>query len=100
MSEHGSGETEHLLPYSLYLKVWLALLILTGLTVWVSTINVYRWHVFTAMLIATVKVSLVLLYFMHLKFDSKIFSYLFIAGCVLAIPLILVIVLVMPLITP
>ena len=46
--------------------------------------------------LSVVKVLLVLLYFMHLKFDSKIFSYTFIAGCVLAIPLILVIVVVMP----
>ena len=82
MSEHGSGETEHLLPYSLYLKVWLALLILTGLTVWVSTINVYRWHVFTAMLIATVKVSLVLLYFMHVRFENKLIWVMILAALV------------------
>jgi len=44
------------------------------------------------------KAVLVLLYFMHLKFDSRIFSYLFIAGCVLSIPLILVMIFVMPVI--
>ena len=44
------------------------------------------------------KAILVLLYFMHLKFDSRIFSYLFIAGCLLAIPLILVMMIVMPVI--
>ena len=44
------------------------------------------------------KAILVLLYFMHLKFDSRIFTYLFIAGIVLSIPLILVMAIVMPII--
>lgn len=46
--------------------------------------------------LAVVKAVLVLLYFMHLKFDSRLFSYLFIAGCVLSIPLVLVMTIVMP----
>ncbi|HET7145301.1 MAG TPA: cytochrome C oxidase subunit IV family protein [Anaerolineales bacterium] len=48
--------------------------------------------------LSLVKAVLVLLYFMHLKFDSRIFSYLFIAGCVLSIPLILIMMIVMPVI--
>jgi cytochrome c oxidase subunit 4 len=44
------------------------------------------------------KAVLVLLFFMHLKFDSRVFSFLFIAGCLLSIPLILVMTLVMPII--
>jgi len=48
--------------------------------------------------LSLVKAVLVLLYFMHLKFDSRIFSYLFIAGCVLSIPLILVMLIVMPIV--
>ena len=46
--------------------------------------------------ISALKAILVLLYFMHLKFDSRVFSYLFIAGCALTIPLILIMVIVMP----
>lgn len=46
--------------------------------------------------LSALKAVLVLLYFMHLKFDSRIFSYLFIAGCALSIPLILVMMVVMP----
>ena len=71
MSEHPTDGPQ-LLPYSLYIKVWLALLLLTGLTIGVSSIEMYRWHVFTAMLIATVKVSLVILYFMHVRFENKL----------------------------
>jgi cytochrome c oxidase subunit 4 len=52
---------------------------------------------FPLLILSTIfKVTLVLLYFMHLKFDSKVFSYLFIAGCILSIPLILILTLVMP----
>jgi cytochrome c oxidase subunit 4 len=47
---------------------------------------------------SAVKAVLVLLYFMHLKMDSKVFSYLFVAGLVLAIPLILVMTIIMPII--
>jgi cytochrome c oxidase subunit 4 len=49
-------------------------------------------------LLSLAKAVLVLLYFMHLKFDSRIFTYLFIAGVVLSIPLILVMTIVMPVI--
>lgn len=48
--------------------------------------------------ISIVKAVLVLLYFMHLKSDSRLFSYLFIGGLVLAIPLILIVTVVMPII--
>jgi cytochrome c oxidase subunit 4 len=49
-------------------------------------------------ILSIIKVLLVLLYFMHLRHDSKLYRYLFIAGAALAIPLILVITLVLPLI--
>ena len=48
--------------------------------------------------LSAVKAVLVLLYFMHLKMDSRVFSYLFVAGLILALPLILVMTIVMPII--
>jgi cytochrome c oxidase subunit 4 len=48
--------------------------------------------------LSVVKAVLVLLYFMHLKADSRVFTYLFVAGCVLVIPLILVMTIIMPII--
>ena len=47
--------------------------------------------------LAATKAMLVLLYFMHLKYDNRFFSYPMIIGAVLVIPIILIIVLVMPL---
>ena len=40
-------------------------------------------------IMSTVKFSMVAMYFMHLKFDNKLFSYLFVGGLVLTIGVIL-----------
>ena len=58
----------------LYVNVWLALVVLTLVTVGVSYLDMQKFTVFTAMLIATVKASLVLLYFMHLRFERWIYA--------------------------
>ncbi|HWR64640.1 MAG TPA: cytochrome C oxidase subunit IV family protein [Bellilinea sp.] len=79
---------------------FLVFLILAGFTLietLVSYVQQEAIKVPALVALSVVKVLLVLLYFMHLKSDSKIFRYLFIAGCLLAIPLILVITIVMPL---
>ena len=58
-------------PYSELLAVLLALLVLTGVTVGVSQIDLGVLNVWMAILIASVKSSLVLLYFMHLKHEGR-----------------------------
>lgn len=57
--------------------VLLALLILTWATVSITNINLGPYSVTAALLIACLKATLVLLYFMHLKFDSKILKISF-----------------------
>ena len=79
-----------------YLFVFIALAVFTLIETLVSYIQQEAIKFPTLVVLSVVKAVLVLLYFMHLKFDSKVFSYLFIAGCVLAIPLILVITIIMP----
>jgi cytochrome c oxidase subunit 4 len=79
-----------------YLYIFIALAVFTLIETLVSYVQQEAIKFPTLVVISIVKVLLVLLYFMHLKFDSKVYSYLFIAGCVLAIPLILVITIVMP----
>jgi cytochrome c oxidase subunit 4 len=81
-----------------YLFVFILLAAFTLIETLVSYVQQVAIKFPTLVVLSVVKALLVLLYFMHLKFDSKIFSYLFIAGCVLAIPLILVLVVVMPLV--
>ena len=79
-----------------YLFVFIALAVFTLIETLVSYVQQAAIKFPTLVILSVVKAVLVLLYFMHLKFDARIFSYLFIAGCVLAIPLILVITIVLP----
>ena len=71
---------EHVIPFSIYIKVLAILLVLTGLTVLVAQWDFGMLNAIVAMGIATAKASLVLLYFMHLKYDSKLFLVLFLTG--------------------
>ena len=79
-----------------YLFIFIALAVFTLIETVVSYVQQEAIKFPTLVVLSVVKALLVLLYFMHLKFDSNLYRYLFIGGCVLAIPLILVIVLVMP----
>jgi len=79
-----------------YLFIFIALAVFTLIETIVSYVQQAAIKFPTLVVLSVVKALLVLLYFMHLKFDSNVYRYLFIGGCVLAIPLILVIVLVMP----
>ncbi|MBE0672744.1 MAG: cytochrome C oxidase subunit IV family protein [Anaerolineales bacterium] len=81
-----------------YLYVFMTLAVFTLIETLVSYMREAVIKIPILVILAVVKAALVLLYFMHLKYDSKVFSYLFIAGCLLSIPLILVLVVVMPMI--
>ncbi|MGI9549018.1 MAG: cytochrome C oxidase subunit IV family protein [Bdellovibrionales bacterium] len=60
-----------------YLRILMILLGLTALTVGVSLIDFGIFNALIAMLIATIKGALVLLYFMHLKYDDKVYWVIF-----------------------
>ena len=79
-----------------YLLIFILLAVFTLIETLVSYVQQEAIKFPTLVVLSVIKALLVLLYFMHLKFDSKLFSYLFIGGCVLAIPLILVLAWVMP----
>lgn len=63
-----------------YITVWVLLLVLTAVTVTVARLQLSRFAVALAILIATMKGSLVLTYFMHLREEPWILkAMLFIA---------------------
>ncbi len=71
------GERRHApVPESLYVKIWAMLLALTVTTVAVSYLDMHNVRVLTAMMIATVKATLVVLYFMHIRFEKPFFAVL------------------------
>ena len=70
----------HVLPLRTYLLVWIALLALTFVTVRVSYFDFGTWNLIVAMAVATVKASLVALFFMHLKYDEKFNGVIFLGS--------------------
>ena len=85
-AEHMEGQDvihdeDHGATYGTYVLVWLALIGLTAITVTAAGINLGSMALIAALIIATVKTTLVMNYFMHVKFDSLIFK-IFIAVCV------------------
>lgn len=67
-----SEENIHIVSYKNNALVLAVLLCLTILTVAITSIELGPWSVTAALLIACLKVSIVLTYFMHLKFEHMI----------------------------
>ena len=80
---HGIG---HVLPLKVLVGTWGALMVLTVVTVAVRSIDLgANLNLMVAMLIATVKATLVCLYFMHLRYDNRFHSIVFISAILLAL---------------
>jgi cytochrome c oxidase subunit IV len=65
-----SKEKHHIVPYSAYIWVLLALLALTFFSIGITNIELGGLTVAAALLFAVIKTYLVLTYFMHLKYDK------------------------------
>lgn len=79
MSEQAQSH-HHILPLSVYLSIGATLLILTGITIWVAMFDLGPVNLLAAMLIACTKASLVALFFMHLKYDNKLYAVVFVGA--------------------
>ncbi|HUI67519.1 MAG TPA: cytochrome C oxidase subunit IV family protein [Nitrospirota bacterium] len=60
-----------------FVLIWLALLVLTGLTIKAAQMRMGEWSMIANLLIASTKASLVLWFFMHLKYEKLFFKLLF-----------------------
>jgi len=69
--EHIAPES-HLSPVGLYVGIWATLMVCTGLTVFAASIDLGIFNIVVALLIATIKGTLVVLFFMHLKYSSRL----------------------------
>jgi len=80
--------SEHVVPIKTYVAVFLALLVGTAATVWVAYHNldftlagrVFPGSVAVALIIASVKATLVILFFMHVKYSSRLTWVVVIGG--------------------
>ena len=84
MNEPASHEPEnqehHIVSPRIYLAVGAALLVGTGLTVAVSFIDLGVFNPIIALAIAVVKATLVVLFFMHVKYSTKLTKLTVFAG--------------------
>lgn len=69
-----SDTTHHIVSYRTYGLILFLLLVLTGVSVAVTQIELTKWSTAVALLLAATKSAFVLAIFMHLKFDQKIFK--------------------------
>ena len=72
MTTHTHTEEHHITSNKTYIIVWLALMVMTAITVYVSYINFGILNIVIALVVASIKASIVALYFMHLKFEDSI----------------------------
>jgi len=79
-------EKHHIVSYSTLIGVWIALMILTIITVAVSRIHLGAANIWAALGIASCKSGLVIAFFMHMKYEGRLLRWcLFIALVTLAI---------------
>ena len=64
--------TAHVVPVRVYLTVFALLMILTAVTTAVAFIDLGRMSVIIMLAIAVTKATLVVLYFMHVRYNPKL----------------------------
>jgi cytochrome c oxidase subunit IV len=84
---------EHAQPT--YHIVFVILAVFTGLEIAASFLPA-PWKSIALIALAATKAVLVLLFFMHLKYDARLYAGVFTIGVILAIPVVLIVTLVLP----
>ena len=64
--------SEHVVSRKVYFVIFGALMVGTALTVWVANFDLGTWNAVVALSIAVFKATLVVLYFMHVRYSSKL----------------------------
>jgi cytochrome c oxidase subunit 4 len=81
MAEHGAPHPyAHVVPFRVLFGVFASLLVLTVLTVAATKVDLGSANLVLAMAIATVKAALVVLYFMHMRYDHPFNAVVFVTA--------------------
>ncbi|MGC1374009.1 MAG: cytochrome C oxidase subunit IV family protein [Candidatus Sulfotelmatobacter sp.] len=78
MSEHSSAKS----PLKMYFGIWITLLGFTALTVYAATLDLAPYNAAVALAIATIKGTLVALFFMHVWHTSERLTKLVIVSAI------------------
>ena len=62
----------HIVPTRTYYIIFATLMVLTGVTVWVAFLDLQFMNTIVALSIAVFKATLVVLFFMHLKYSTRL----------------------------
>jgi cytochrome c oxidase subunit 4 len=71
--------SSHVIPIKTYLLVWISLMVLLFLTLGLAELNLSPFNVAVALTVAAIKMLLIILYFMHVKFSNRL-TWLFAAA--------------------
>jgi cytochrome c oxidase subunit IV len=63
--------SEHIVSPKIYVGIFLSLMVLTAATVGAAYVNLGPFNIVIALAIATIKATLVVLYFMHARYSPK-----------------------------
>ncbi len=72
----------HVVPRRIYFTVFTLLMVLTFATVQASNLDLGRWALVVALVIACVKATMVMLWFMHVKYSSRLIPLGLVGGFV------------------
>lgn len=72
--------SEHIVPQKTYWFVWVALMVLMVLTAALSRVPLGAWNTPIALVIAVTKATLVVLFFMHVKYESSSMTWVAVVG--------------------
>src|ERR1700676_3827159 len=86
MSAHSSASSS---PLKTYFAVFFTLLVGTALTVYAATLDLGRFNAAVALTIASIKATLVALFFMHIKGASEKLTKLVVIGALFFLLLLL-----------
>ena len=70
----------HVSPLKVYLGIFLALMVLTAVTIAVAYVDLGQFNKLVALGIASFKATLVVLYFMHVKYASRLTKLVVVSG--------------------
>ena len=63
--------SEHIVSPKIYLVIFASLMLGTGITVWAAFQDFGKFNIVIALVIATIKATLVVLYFMHARYSPR-----------------------------
>ena len=69
--EEHSASGEHIVSPKLYVGIFLFLMVMTGLTVFAASVDLGWANPVVALVIATMKATTVILFFMHVKYSTR-----------------------------